>query len=135
MQTCVSHGPPWPDIAGIDTADARARWGGDAALFTAMLARLFDEFGDVSMPAAFSDSVAITPYIGRMHKLRGGACMLGAKRVCELAGEVEDSCKRGDHLRAARLSTRLTAEIQRLRANALPLLTAVRQRQGNPVRG
>jgi hypothetical protein len=112
------HMAPWPDIAGIDTADARARWCGDAALFTTMLARFFDEFGDVSVPAAFNDSEGVTPYIGHMHKLRGGACMLGAKGVYELAGDVEDACNRGDHDRAAQLSTRLTGEIQRLRENA-----------------
>jgi hypothetical protein len=69
------HMAPWPDIAGIDSADARARWCGDAALFTTMLARFFDEFGDVSVPAVFNDSQGVTPYIGRMHKLRGGACL------------------------------------------------------------
>jgi hypothetical protein len=116
------HMDPWPDIAGIDTADARARWCGDAVLFTTMLARFFDEFGDVSVPAAFNDSLVVTPYIGRMHKLRGGACMLGAKGVYELAGEVEDACNRGDQDRAAQLSTRLAGEIQRLRENARPVM-------------
>jgi hypothetical protein len=107
----------WPEIAGIDRADACARWCGDAALFTTMLARFFDEFVDVSVPAAFNDSLVITPYIGRMHTLRGGACMLGAKAVYELAGDVEDACIRGDHDRAAQVSIRLTGEIQRLREN------------------
>jgi Hpt domain len=116
----------WPNIAGIDTADACARWCGDAALFAAMLARLFDEFGDVRVPADFNDSIVITRYIGRMHKLRGGACMLGAKGVCELAGELEDACKRGDHERAAPLSSRLAGEIRRLREYAQPLLAAAR---------
>jgi hypothetical protein len=116
------HMAPWPDIAGIDSADARARWCGDAALFTTMLARFFDEFVDVSVPAGFDGSEGVTPYIGHMHKLRGGACMLGAKGVCELAGDVEDACSRGDHVRAAQLSTRLAGEIQRLRENALPVL-------------
>jgi Hpt domain len=116
----------WPDIAGIDTADACARWCGDAALFAAMLARLFDEFGDVSVPADFNDSSVIRLYIGRMHKLRGGACMLGAKGVCELAAELEGACNRGDHQRAAPLSTRLADEIRRLREYAQPLLAAAR---------
>jgi hypothetical protein len=120
---------PWPDIAGIDSADARARWCGDAALFTTMLARLFDEFGDVGVPAAFNDSLVITPYIGRIHKLRGGACMLGAKAVYELAGDVEDACNRGDHDRAAQLSTRLTGEIQRLRENARPVLAGAQHQE------
>jgi hypothetical protein len=118
------HMDPWPDIAGIDSADARARWCGDAALFTTMLARLFDEFGDVGVPAAFNDSLVITPYIGRIHKLRGGACMLGAKAVYELAGDVEEACIRGDHDRAAQVSIRLTSEIQRLRENTRQALAA-----------
>jgi hypothetical protein len=120
---------PWPDIVGIDSADARARWCGDAALFTTMLARLFDEFGDVSVPAGFNDSRVIAPYIGRMHKLRGGACMLGAKGVYELAGEVEDACNRGDHDRAAQLSSRLTGEIQRLRENARPVMAGAQHQE------
>jgi HPt (histidine-containing phosphotransfer) domain-containing protein len=111
------HMATWPDIAGIDRADACARWCGDAALFTTMLARFFDEFLDVSVPAGFNDSESVTPYISRMHTLRGGACMLGAKAVYELAGGVEDACIRGDHDRAAQLSTRLAGEIQRLREN------------------
>lgn len=123
------HMAPWPDIAGIDSADARARWCGDAALFTTMLARFFDEFGDVSVPAAFNDSQGVRTYIGRMHKLRGGACMLGAKGVYELAGEVEDACNGGDRDRAAQLSTRLTGEIQRLRENALPVLAGAQHQE------
>jgi hypothetical protein len=123
------HMAPWPDIAGIDRADACARWCGDVALFTTMLARFFDEFADVSVPAGFSDSRVITPYIGRMHKLRGGACMLGAKAACELAGNVEDACNRGDHDRAAQLSTRLAGEIQRLRDNARPLLAGAQHHE------
>jgi hypothetical protein len=120
---------PWPDIAGIDSADARARWCGDAPLFTTMLARFFDEFGDVSLPAGFDDSQGVTPYIGRMHKLRGGACMLGAKAVCELAGDVEDACDRGDRDRAAQLSIRLAGEIQRLRENARPVLAGAQHHE------
>jgi hypothetical protein len=116
---------PWPDIAGIDSADACVRWGGDAALFTTMLARLFDEFGEVYVPADFNDSLVIAPYIGRMHKLRGGACMLGAKGVYELAGEVEEACNRGDHDRAVEMSIRLTGEIQRLRESAQPVFAAL----------
>jgi hypothetical protein len=119
---------PWPDIAGIDSADARARWCGDAALFATMLARFFDEFVDVSVPAGFDDSEGVTPYIGHMHKLRGGACMLGARGVYELAGDVEDACSRGDHDRAAQLSTRLAGEMQRLRENARPVLAGAASR-------
>lgn len=120
---------PWPDISGIDTADACTRWCGDAALFATMLQRLFDEFGDVSAPAEFNDAAVITLYVGRMHRLRGGACMLGAKGVYELAGEVEDACNRGDHERTDQLSTQLAGEIQRLREYAQPVLAAARHHE------
>jgi hypothetical protein len=120
---------PWPDIAGIDSADACARWAGDAALFTTMLARLFDEFGEVYVPAEFSDSKGVAQYIGRMHKLRGGACMLGAKGVYGLAGELEDACNRGDHDRAVEVSIRLTGEIQRLRESAQTVLAAAQHHE------
>lgn len=120
---------PWPDIAGIDSADACSRWGGDAALFTTMLARLFDEFGEVYVPAEFNDSEGVAQYIGRMHKLRGGACMLGAKGVYELAGEVEHACIRGDHDRAIEVSIRLADEIQRLRESAQPVLAAAQHHE------
>jgi hypothetical protein len=120
---------PWPDIAGIDSADASVRWCGDAALFTTMLARLFDEFGEVYVPAEFNDSEGVAQYIGRMHKLRGGACMLGAKGVYELAGEVEDACIRGDHDCAVKVSIRLADEIQRLRESAQPVLAAAQHHE------
>jgi hypothetical protein len=129
------HMAPWPDIAGIDSADARARWCGDAALFTAMLARLLDEFGEVCVPAEFNDSEGVAPYIGRMHKLRGGACMLGAKGVYALAGEVEDACNRGDHDRAVEVSIRLTDEIQRLRESAQPVLAAAQHHERSLTNG
>jgi hypothetical protein len=120
---------PWPDIVGIDSADACERWCGDAALFTTMLARLFDEFDQLNVPAEFNDSEGVAPYIGRMHKLRGGACMLGAKGVYELAGEVEEACNRGDYDRAVEVSIRLTDEIQRLRESAQTVLAAAQHRE------
>jgi hypothetical protein len=117
---------PWPHIDGIDTADACERWCGDAPLFMKMLARLLDEFGKVSFPADMQNSQAVAPYVRRMHKLRGGACMLGAGAVYALAGQVEAACIAGDMDRAAELTARLTSEMQCLIVNAQPALTAAR---------
>jgi PAS domain S-box-containing protein len=114
----------WPEIAGIDTIDACARWCGDAPLFTKMLARLFEEFGQVGSPAEFGDAVAMTQYIRGMHKLRGGACMLGAKGVYALAGQVEEACIRGDQKDATHLVIKLAAEMQGLLENARPVIEA-----------
>jgi len=114
----------WPDIDGIDAADAAARWCGDASLFTAMLARLFDEFGQIDMPADSQDPAEITQHGRRMHKLRGGACMLGAKTVHALAGQVETACMAGDADLAAQFTAALMIEMQRLIENAQAVLTA-----------
>jgi PAS domain S-box-containing protein len=136
-QSAVASAPssadaPWPEIAGIDTLDACARWCGDAALFLKMLARLFEEFGQVDIPAEFADAAVLTPYIRRMHKLRGGACMLGAKAVYAIAGQIEEACIRGDQESAVELAIALSAEMQRLVENAAPAVAAARSSAPGP---
>jgi HPt (histidine-containing phosphotransfer) domain-containing protein len=90
-----------------------------------MLARLLDEFGQVGFPVD-ADPQAIALYVSRMHKLRGGACMLGATTVYVLAGQVEAACIEGDMDCAAQSAATLTDEIQRLISNAQPVLGASR---------
>ena len=118
----------WPHIDGIDTADASSRWCGDSVLFTAMLARLFEEHREISPPPGVHDSSAIDLYVRRMHKLRGGACMLGAKSVSALAGQIEAACTAGDMDGALRLTATLESAMQLLAANAEPVLAAARHR-------
>jgi HPt (histidine-containing phosphotransfer) domain-containing protein len=117
---------PWPEIDGIDSADARARWCGDARLYSAMLERLLGEFFEVDLPEAVRDSGARNVHIRRMHRLRGGACMLGARTVSALAGEVEAACVAGEIERATGLTTQLTDELQRVRQSAGPVCLAAR---------
>jgi hypothetical protein len=112
---------PWPEIEGIDTAEARARWCGDVALFASMLSRLLEEFCSVDMPV---DSRQLPLHIQRMHKLRGGACMLAATRVHTRATDVEGACKAGKIHQATRLTTALAHAIQSLSENAQPALQA-----------
>jgi PAS domain S-box-containing protein len=119
---------PWPHIDGIDAADAYARWCGDAPLFITMLSRLFVEFGAVRFPADLKISGAVAQFVRQMHKLRGGACMLGARTVYTLAGEVEAACVSEDVARAAELTARLSIEIQRLIKNAQSAIVAERIR-------
>ena len=111
-------GVPWPDIDGIDSADARARWCGDAPLFISMLERLFEEFTAVDMPSDTEDLQAVSAHVRRLHKLRGSACTLGAKAVWGLAGEVEAACLAGDFRLAGELTIRLAAELRRLHESA-----------------
>jgi len=119
---------PWPHIEGIDTLDVCARWCGDVALYTTMLARLFDEFRDIGLPLDGTDSASIELYARRLHKLRGGACILGAKALYALAGQVESACLSGDTDEAARLTTKLSSELRCLADNARPVLDAVNTR-------
>jgi HPt (histidine-containing phosphotransfer) domain-containing protein len=108
----------WPEIDGIDSAEARERWCDDVRLFSVMLGRFLEECVDVMIPAEIQVSDARDVYIQRMHRLRGGACMLGAKAIFELASEVEATCVSVEIERAKTVANRLAIELQRLRLSA-----------------
>jgi HPt (histidine-containing phosphotransfer) domain-containing protein len=108
----------WPEIDGIDSAEARERWCDDVRLFSVMLGRFLEDCVDVMIPAEMQDIGARDVYIQRMHRLRGGACMLGAKAIFELASEVEATCISVEFERAKTLANRLAIELQRVRLSA-----------------
>ena len=118
----------WPQINGIDTADARARWCGDVTLFSSMLARFFEEYSEINYPPSVRTPSEVDLHVRRMHKLRGGACMLGAKTVSGLAEEVESACVAGNLDQALRLTETLEGAMQLLAVNAEPVLAAARHR-------
>jgi HPt (histidine-containing phosphotransfer) domain-containing protein len=122
---------PWPDIDGIDAADACARWCGDVPLFITMLSRLFDEFDAICFPADIEVPGENTQFVRQMHKLRGGACMLGAKTVHALAGQIEAACLNGDMAQAAELRGRLSNEMLLVSKSARPVIAAERARADN----
>ncbi|MBK6850202.1 MAG: PAS domain S-box protein [Burkholderiales bacterium] len=117
---------PWPEIDGIDSADARTRASGDLALFSSILERLLNEFSDLAIPTPHDDAATLAQHGGRMHKLRGSAGMLGATAIHQLAGEAEAACAAGDAERAAHFATRLMAQLQRLAQSAAPLFDLAR---------
>jgi CheY-like chemotaxis protein len=121
----------WPDIDGIDAADANARWCGDVPLFLAMLSRLFDEFDAVRFPADIEVLGSNAQFVRQMHKLRGGACMLGAKTVHALAGQIEAACLNGEMAQAAELRGRLSNEIRLVSKSARPVIAAEKARADN----
>ena len=121
----VAAAEPWPEIEGIDAADARERLGGDLALFQSMLRRLLDEFGDTVVPAG---AVDLGAWAARLHKLRGSAGTLGARSIHHLAGNAEAACRAGAAAHAAGLAARLATQMQRLRHRAAPILEAARRR-------
>jgi PAS domain S-box-containing protein len=122
---------PWPDIDGIDAADARVRWCGDVPLFITMLSRLFDEFDAIRFPADIEVPAENARFVRHMHKLRGGACMLGAKAVHALAGQVEAACLGGNLAQAGELSSRLSNEMLLVSKSARPVIAAERTRADN----
>jgi HPt (histidine-containing phosphotransfer) domain-containing protein len=117
---------PWPEIDGIDSAAARDRWCCDLKLFSEMLGRLLDESVDVAIPAAAQDPGVRNDYIRNIHRLRGGACMLGATVIAELAGKVEAACVSGDMKRATTLAGRLALQLRRARVSAERVFIAAR---------
>jgi PAS domain S-box-containing protein len=137
--TAIVARPPsdaaWPDIKGIDSAEACTRWCGDAPLFISMLGRLLTEFGDVDMPPDDQDAEAMVRHTRRMHKLRGGASVLGAKTIQELAGKIEAACIEGDVNRAQSLTATLTTALRHLRENAQPVLATGEDQTEEPLPG
>jgi len=122
--TAIPASPPreaarWPEIEGIDAPDVRARMNGDFALFMALLTRLMNEFSDLAVCAMNEDPDTLAPYRARLHNLKGSAGMLGAKAIAQLAGEAEAAFARNDTARASQLATRIAAQLEGLREQAL----------------
>jgi HPt (histidine-containing phosphotransfer) domain-containing protein len=117
--TCATA--PWPEIDGIDAADASDRLSGDSVLLLVMLKRLLSEFSDVTLPAG-ADALVLALHGARMHKLRGGAGLLGAKVISQLASEAETACGEGGVGRAAQLTTELATRLEALAESAAPAL-------------
>ncbi len=115
----------WPDVDGIDRADARSRWCGDVILFKAMLGRFLIEYADIGLIAAGATPSALIEYGRRMHRLRGAACTLGATSIQELAGRIEEACTAIDGDRAVTLTERLTGELERIQVSAKPAFAPV----------
>jgi PAS domain S-box-containing protein len=106
----------WPDIEDIDGAEARSRWCEDLNLFRPMLEHFLGEFADIAATASCHSPGGLAALAARLHKLKGGACMLGAKAVEQMAAETEAACRANDAPLAGQLATRLAARLERLRA-------------------
>lgn len=82
--------PEWPDVDGIERVEVAERLDGDVALFARMLGSLVDEFADLATATAVPRSAAGRARLAaRLHKLRGGAGMLGARKTQALAAAAE----------------------------------------------
>ena len=114
----------WPQIDGIDSHDARGRWCGDLPLFRSMLERFLEEFSDIADPASRDVPRRLSIDEVRLHKLRGGACMLGALRLQQIAGAAEAACADGDIALVEQLCQKLADEVEETRASAAAAFAA-----------
>ncbi|MBL8481068.1 MAG: PAS domain S-box protein [Rhodocyclaceae bacterium] len=100
----------WPEIEGINRADAMQRTSGDYALFRRILAGLPGEFGDFSgTPVLLADAAERAQMAARLHKLRGTSVLIAADRLSELAGQAEDAVKAAAGIGDADAGTALAA--------------------------
>jgi CheY-like chemotaxis protein len=128
----VPTADPWREIDGIDMDDARGRWCDDWDLFRSMLERLLSEFADIATAACWEVPGAAATQAARLHKLKGGASMLGAKALRELGTAAEAACIAGDVAQADKLSQGVATALQRLRVSALMAYEAARGNAPGP---
>ena len=111
----------WPEIDGIDGAQAHRRLGGDVALLRRSLRRLFDEFAPLAeepLPAALAPD-ARQGLAARVHKLRGAAGLVDALALHRHAGVVENALRDGQPAQSLQAPWReLQASLRRLRLAA-----------------
>lgn len=113
----------WPEIAGIDAVDAKARLSGDRELFESLLARLAQELDEFCAEAGSEVAGGrLAHWAARFHKLRGMAGNLGARRFAQATGELEKRARAGD--------ASLGPELAVLRGDATALSRSVRAALG-----
>ena len=108
----------WPEIAGIDMEDARNRSCDDPALFRSLLQRFLGDFADIALLSSPSVSLSLGHQASRLHKLKAGAGILGAKAVQHLAAQAEAACVAGDGARAQERSIELVTHLDAMRSSA-----------------
>jgi light-regulated signal transduction histidine kinase (bacteriophytochrome)/ActR/RegA family two-component response regulator len=105
----------WPAISGIDSAVAHGMFGDDIHLFRTLLRRFLDDFSDIAEGA---EAAAAPVRAARLHKLRGGAGLLGAGAIHRLAGEAEAAWTAGESALAEPLSAKIATLLKQLRQDA-----------------
>jgi len=105
----------WPVIDGVDSVVARQKWGDDADVYLSMLERLIDEFDHQVLPAIASNSRDISGLASALHKLCGGACVLGANAIHRIASALERACESGSRDRISALAAELATAVDCLR--------------------
>lgn len=123
--------PTWPEIEGIDGADAQLRMGGDVRFFRTQLLRMLREFADIDVPPPTATTCRALG--ARAHKLAGCAGMLGAKALWRRAREVEAACRAGDLAASVASVALLGAELEQLGAASASALQDVHTDDLDPI--
>ncbi len=103
--------PDWPEISGVDAAEASRRVAGDLDLFLRSLRRLVADYGDL---ADVNSRGWDRPGSARFHKLAGNSALLGATELHRLARAVEAGAAAPDGVPMGALKTALAREIEHL---------------------
>ncbi len=87
-----SQASAWPEFAGIDSREAARLLGGDAGFFRDLLCQFIDGNADVvTRTKALLDAGDGAAAAKVVHKLRGQAGSIGAKRLQQAAGALEEA--------------------------------------------
>lgn len=93
---CAEAAPAWPEIRGIDGAEASRLLGGDVEFFRELLGQFID--GNAGVLDRIHDALAAGDPAAAarlVHKLRGQAGSLGAKLLQQAAAALEDALNAG----------------------------------------
>jgi PAS domain S-box-containing protein len=125
-------------IPSIDAGVVQQMFGDDLVLFQSLLGRLLKEYVDLTLPIRVSpdDQPMRARLMGRTHKLKGSAGMIGATDVVRLAGAAETALHQGRPVEVIEgILQRLGSALTVLGEEAAPYLKQHRELNANkPVR-
>ena len=112
-------------MASIDAGVVQQMFGDDLLLFNSLLLRLLQEYTDLSVPIRVppGDPNLSARLMGRAHKLKGSAGMIGATEIVRLAGATEKAFQQERPADVVEgLLARLASALNSLREEAAPYL-------------
>ncbi len=112
-------------MSSIDAGTVQQMFGDDLSLFRSLLVRLLAEYTDLAGPVCFSpdDQTLRGQLMGRTHKLKGSAGMIGATDIMRLAGATEKALNQGRSAEAVEgLLRQLASALTTLSEEAGPYL-------------
>jgi CheY-like chemotaxis protein len=112
-------------MPSIDAGVVQQMFGEDLLLFKSLLLRLLQEYTDFAVPIRVSpnDQIMHARLMGRAHKLKGSAGMIGATEIVRLAGATEKALQQARPADVVEgLLARLASALATLRDEAVPYL-------------